>query len=524
MMRAQLISLSAGAVAVAVGLAAPAVLSAQAPQAEAKVEACSVPGSRTLYKADQSGACAKAGHEKISWNQNGQKGEKGDKGDQGDAGAAGAAGVAGAQGPPGAAGAQGLPGAKGEAGVPCAACVNNASLAASAVTGDKVLNGHLVRSINNVHDAVTLAAGANVTVTTTGQTITIGAAAASGTPNNTAGAIVQRDAAGSFSAQSITLGGSLNLTSATAQVSSGGQRFLFRSNAGWPSVYLGINAGKPGETSTIQGNVGVGHNALGSITSGAINTAVGALAGQVITSGDANVLLGEGAGLSTTTGSSNVAVGVQALAEATTGQANIAIGGNALQQLGGGSWNAAIGVAAGVNLTGNESSNLYLLHSGKAGESNTIRIGTQGGGLGQQKATFIAGISGANVSGSPVFVTTDGQLGVGGSSARFKFDIRDLRDASAALYRLRPVSFRYRPEFDSAGTLQYGLIAEEVEQVAPELVVREAQGRVFTVRYHLLVPMLLNEVQRLERERATQAAVMRDLEQRLARVEAAVKP
>jgi hypothetical protein len=113
---------------------------------------------------------------------------------------------------------------------------------------------------------------------------------------------------------------------------------------------------------------------------------------------------------------------------------------------------------------------------------------------------------------------------VAASSARFKLDVRDLGSASTAIYRLRPVAFRYRPEIDRVGTLQYGLIAEEVERVAPDLVVRDSTGQVFTVRYELLVPMLLNELQRLERERGAQTAAMADLERRLARLEEKSKP
>jgi hypothetical protein len=139
-------------------------------------------------------------------------------------------------------------------------------------------------------------------------------------------------------------------------------------------------------------------------------------------------------------------------------------------------------------------------------ESHTTLIGRAF----SDSRTFIAGISNAVVTGAAVQVNPSGQLGVAASSARFKLDVRDLGSASAALYRLRPVAFRYRPEIDRAGALQYGLIAEEVERAAPELVVHDSAGRVFTVRYELLVPMLLNEIQRLE--------------QRLARLEAAVKP
>src|SRR5207244_8211271 len=121
---------------------------------------------------------------------------------------------------------------------------------------------------------------------------------------------------------------------------------------------------------------------------------------------------------------------------------------------------------AGFHLVGG-SNNIYLANSPAADESNTIRIGTQN----TQTSTFIAGISGTGVSGAAVFVNANGQLGVAPSSRRFKEDIRNMGDASSRLMQLRPVTFLYRPEFVAGPrTLQYGLIAEEVASVYPELV------------------------------------------------------
>src|SRR4029079_5750228 len=105
----------------------------------------------------------------------------------------------------------------------------------------------------------------------------------------------------------------------------------------------------------------------------------------------------------------------------------------------------------------------------------------------------IAGIFGANVDGSQVFVNSSGQLGMTTSSARFKQDIQTMGGASTALLALRPVTFRYKPEIDPYGKSQFGLVAEEVEKVNPSLVVRDKEGKPCTVRYDAVNAMLLNE-------------------------------
>src|SRR5207237_9750527 len=125
-----------------------------------------------------------------------------------------------------------------------------------------------------------------------------------------------------------------------------------------------------------------------------------------------------------------------------------------------------------------------------AAEANTCRIGTAG----TQKAAFVAGISGATAaSGVAVYVNSSGQLGTLTSSARFKQDIASMDGASDALLSLRPVTFRYKTDLDPQGIPQFGLIAEEVEKVAPELVARDDKGEIYTVRYEAVNAMLLNE-------------------------------
>jgi hypothetical protein len=160
----------------------------------------------------------------------------------------------------------------------------------------------------------------------------------------------------------------------------------------------------------------------------------------------------------------------------TTGDHNTAIGGGALFHNTTGSVNVAVGDFAGGNLTTGDV-NIDILNPGVAAESNTIRIGVT------QTRTFIAGIFGTNVSGSTVVVNSDGQLGVAASSRRFKREIKPMDKASEAVFTLKPVTFRYKKEIDPARTSQFGLVAEEVEKVNPDLIVRDKDGKPYSVRY-----------------------------------------
>ncbi len=171
----------------------------------------------------------------------------------------------------------------------------------------------------------------------------------------------------------------------------------------------------------------------------------------------------------------------------------MASGVNALLSNTTGSNNIAIGISAGLNLTtGNY--NICIGNSGVAGESSTIRIGTA------QTATFLAGVNGVMTggTGTPVLIDANGQLGTISSSARFKDEIQDMGEATEALLKLRPVTFRYKAQPE--GRTQFGLIAEEVVKVMPELVVCSSSGEVETVLYHEMPAMLLNELQKQQRE------------------------
>jgi hypothetical protein len=197
---------------------------------------------------------------------------------------------------------------------------------------------------------------------------------------------------------------------------------------------------------------------------------------------------------SNTTGGANTASGYFALASNITGFENTASGLDALSQNTTGNFNVAVGSLAGINATG--SNNIYVgaFVEGVAGESNTMYLGPQD----TQTKTVIAGIRGIQTGGAgvPVVIDANGQLGTISSSVRFKEDIRDMGEASRALFGLRPVTFRYTAAYrDGTKPLQYGLIAEEVATAFPDLAVRDADGRVETVHYETLSVLLLNEMQ-----------------------------
>ena len=235
-------------------------------------------------------------------------------------------------------------------------------------------------------------------------------------------------------------------------------------------------------------NTANGALALLSNTNGHFNTAVGSSALYSNIGGLANTAVGVSALYSNTIGDDNVAIGSSALS-ANTGNGNTAVGAFALAQNTSGTINIALGSRSGELATG--SNNIDIGNRGVAGESDTIRIGGNVFGFGSQTAAFIAGISGTAVVGDPVVVDGDGQLGTVASSARFKKKIKPMDKTSEAILALKPVSFQYRS--DSKGTPQFGLIAEEVAKVNPDLVVRNRNGEIYSVRYDQVNAMLLNE-------------------------------
>jgi hypothetical protein len=303
-------------------------------------------------------------------------------------------------------------------------------------------------------------------------------------------------------------------------------------------------------------NTATGHGALGNNANGSDNTAVGSFALELNQAGVNNTATGEAALLNNTasnntatgfqalftnkTGTQNTAIGVSALLNSIAsnntatgfrallnnkgnGQSNTANGAFALQNNTTGSSNIALGFQAGANLT-TGSKNIDIGNVGVAGEGNTIRIGTEVTSPFSSSATFIAHIYGQTVdgaSGLPVFIDNSGHLGTVQSSARFKDDVKPMDSASEALLKLKPVTFRYKQQVDSSGVPQFGLIAEQVEKVAPELVVRDKGGKPYSVRYEAVNAMLLNEFLKEHRLVQEQRATINELKSAIAKREVA---
>jgi hypothetical protein len=255
-------------------------------------------------------------------------------------------------------------------------------------------------------------------------------------------------------------------------------------------------------------NTANGYGALYYNTQGDNNTATGFAALYHNTTGGYNTANGLQALFNNTTGSFNTANGIQALFLNTTGSHNAAIGVHALDSNTTGGNNIALGHLAGENLT-TGINNIDIGNGGVAGESGRIRIGT----MGFQAATFVAGIRGTAVAGPAVVVNSSGQLGVAASSVRFKQQIKPMDKTSEAILALKPVTFHYKKELDPDGTPQFGLVAEQVEKVNPDLVLRDEHGEVYSVRYDAVNAMLLNEFLKEHRTVQEQKAIVAQLKQ-----------
>jgi hypothetical protein len=225
------------------------------------------------------------------------------------------------------------------------------------------------------------------------------------------------------------------------------------------------------------------------------NTATGAAALLGNTSGAANTASGAEALVSNTSGDRNTANGFQALFSNTTGGFNTAVGVEALSFNATGNFNIALGVGAGTNVTT---------------ANNVICIGSAGSDV--SDTTWINNIYGVTtVFGTtlPVVVSDGGQLGTASSSRRFKKEIKPMEKASESLLALKPVTFHYKS--DVTGTRQFGLIAEEVAEVNPDLVARDSNGEIYTVRYDAVNAMLLNEFLKEHGKNKKQEAIIAEL-------------
>jgi len=259
------------------------------------------------------------------------------------------------------------------------------------------------------------------------------------------------------------------------------------------SFNTGVGAGTL-LANTADENTATGAGALLSNLIGTQNTANGTFALFSNNIGDDNTADGFEALFSNTTGSFNTANGWGALDLNTTGNANTAIGASALQGNTTGFNNTAIGsLALSSNTTGNDNIALGL----NAGfnvltADSVICIGADGENV--SNSCYIGQIFNATSSGgTAVFINSNGRLGTATSSKRFKDQIKPMDKVSEALFALKPVAFRYKKDIDPARTPQLGLVAEDVEKVNRDLVVRDKEGKAYSVRYDQVNAMLLNE-------------------------------
>ncbi len=318
-----------------------------------------------------------------------------------------------------------------------------------------------------------------------------------------------------------------------------GSLALFNNKTGFGNTAIGFETLYSNTTGNY--NTAVGWNAL-DFNNGFGNTATGFQSLEFNTSGDNNTATGDSAlfanflgNENTAIGSSalfnnfgaddNTAIGASALYNNENGINNTAVGANALYKNKGDN-NIALGVSAGYNLHYG-SNNIYIGNAGNRPDNNDIRIGT----VDTHKHTFIAGISGSTIAGGVgVIIDADGHLGTIVSSARFKQDVKPMDKASEAILALKPLTFRYKKDLDPDGIPQFGLVAEEVEKVDPELVAKDNQGKPYTVRYEAVNAMLLNEflkehrkVEEQERTNAEQDKMIAEQQKQIAALAASLK-
>ena len=313
----------------------------------------------------------------------------------------------------------------------------------------------------------------------------------------------------------IGAGALLSNTTGGANTATGAQALLSNTN-GADNNAFGYRALVSNTTGAYNNAVGVG--ALASNTDGLSNNAFGLNALVSNTTGDVNNAVGYEALFSNTIGNGNNAVGyrslylqetgygnnafgIYALNHHTDGDRNNAFGAEALYSNVTGEGNTAIGDSAGRNVDGNFNICIGAGVEGDFGENNTIRIGDNLPTKPGYAACFIGGINGqTTANGTAVFIDANGKLGTTTSSLRFKEHITSMDKASEALLALKPVAFRYKKDIDPAGTLQLGLVAEDVEKVNPDLVVHDKEGKPYTVRYDQVNAMLLNEFLKARRQ------------------------
>lgn len=267
----------------------------------------------------------------------------------------------------------------------------------------------------------------------------------------------------------------LPVTSATVgQIQQNSVSFMH--SFGTSSTYLGAQAGSLSNTGS--GNTGVGYNSLLNVTSAQETTCVGAFScGTGVVSGTGCTYVGYGCGYQTTSGSYNTGIGDSSLRNVLTG-----------------GYNSAIGYNAGQQYTGSESSNVMIGNAGVTGESNVMRLGTNGSGNGQVSSCYVAGVTGVTVTGTAVLCSATGQFGTIVSSERYKENI-ELMSEDISVLNLQPIKFNYKE--DKTKSKQYGLLAEDVNRDFPYLCFYDSENRPESVKYHELCTFLLHEVRKL---------------------------
>lgn len=306
----------------------------------------------------------------------------------------------------------------------------------------------------------------------------------------------------------------LNLNDSGLCYQIAGDCVLRTGNTGDEDLFIGVGAGASYTPGNGTDNTFAGQRAGNSNTTGNSNTFYGHHAGAQNTTGSYNVFVGTGAGEPNVGGNDNTFAGYQTGYSSSTGTDNTFYGYHAGLNNTTGSFNTYVGDQAGVNNVGSSNTYLgYLAGQHQTTESNTMRLGADG----QTSFTFIAGVANTNLSGATqVYITSEGQLGVQSSSLRFKEQVRDMGDSTDGLMKLRPVTFFYKPEYENGQhTLQYGLVAEEVAKVYPELVAYDKDGKPYSVRYQYITTMLLNEVQRQYHRAEAQAELIKAQQQEI---------
>jgi hypothetical protein len=279
---------------------------------------------------------------------------------------------------------------------------------------------------------------------------------------------------GSASGRPITFNAQTN-AGATVKFSGSGSTISLLTSDSNTNTFVGSGSGNTSLTQSQ--NTAIGHGNLPALT----------------TTGGNNTACGCTCLTKCTTGQNNAALGVACLFFLTTGSQNLAIGTAALESLTTGSYNTGLGYQAGASYTGGETNNTCIGGNvtGVAGESNALRIGE----IAVTSTCFIAGISGITVTGAAVLVSSGSQLGVAVSSIKYKENVQPMGDISSKLLECQPVTFNYKE--DKIKHTHFGMIAEDVQKIIPELVLSDDEGNPMTIAYHEMPPMLLNELIKL---------------------------